>query len=189
MTRLYLVRHGQTDWNIEGRWQGHVDIPLNALGHQQAASVAKALAGEGLSAIYSSDLSRARQTAEALSAASGQSIRFDPRLREIHQGEWQGLKVSEIRERYGEAFDRRMDNPETFAPPGGETVAQVRDRLAAAVVDICRTHTDQRVAIVSHGFSVGVMRVHFTGLPLQQAWNMIPNNDEWHMIEVDPGPA
>ena len=184
MTHLFLVRHGQTDWNVEGRWQGHADVPLNARGREQAAHVARSLAEVGLRAIYSSDLSRARETAQALAAITGLGVQLDPRLREIHQGEWQGLLVTEIQERYGQEFHRRHDDPLNVAPPGGETVLQVKERVVAAIEDIVRQHPLERVAVVSHGFALAVVQVHYQNLPVTDAWDMIPKNDEWRELVI-----
>ena len=184
MTRIYLVRHGQTDWNVAGRWQGHADVPLNAVGLAQAETVAGQLAGEGLQALYSSDLQRARQTAGALSARTGLPVCLDARLREIHQGEWQGLSVSEIEARYGEAFRRRKLDSYNVAPPGGETVEQVRLRVVQAFEEIIARHSGDRVAVVSHGFALAVAQVHYQNRPIQQAWELIPANDEWRILEV-----
>jgi broad specificity phosphatase PhoE len=185
MTSLYLIRHGQTDWNIEQRWQGQSDIPLNATGHQQAARVAAELVTANFSAIYSSDLSRAYETALALSRISGLPVQREPRLREIHQGEWQGLREIDIQSRYGNAFQERKQQPLHIAPPGGETVVQVRDRVVSAVNDICIMHPDERVALVSHGFALALIQVHFSLMPLETAWQIIPANAEWRELEID----
>ena len=184
MTHLYLIRHGQTDWNIEGRWQGQADVPLNPRGREQAAKIAQELAKEGIKAIYSSDLSRARQTAEAISATTGLPIHLDPRLREIHQGEWQGMLVSEIQARYSQEFRRRRENPLTVAPPGGETVIQVKERVVATIEDIAHRHPAERVAVVSHGFALAVIQVHYLGRPIKEVWEMIPENDEWRELLI-----
>ena len=185
MTSLYLIRHGQTDWNIEQRWQGQSDIPLNAAGHQQAARVAAELVTANFSAIYSSDLSRAYETALALSRISGLPVQREPRLREIHQGEWQGLREIDIQARYGNAFRERKQQPLHIAPPGGETVVQVRDRVVSAVNDICIMHPDERVALVSHGFALALIQVHFSQMPIETAWQIIPANAEWRELEID----
>jgi alpha-ribazole phosphatase len=184
MTHLYLVRHGQTDWNVEGRWQGQADVPLNARGRQQAAQVARALSKLGLVAIYSSDLLRARETADTLAALTGLEVQLDPRLREIHQGQWQGMLVTEIQERYGEAFQRRKDDPLNVAPPGGETVLQVKERVVDAIEDIIQQHPQERVAVVSHGFALAVIQVHYQNRPVTDAWKMIPENDEWRELFI-----
>jgi alpha-ribazole phosphatase len=178
VTHLYLIRHGETDWNIEGRWQGQADVPLNARGLQQAAQTAAALTGIGFSAIYSSDLARARQTAEALAHATGVAISFDPRLREIHQGEWQGQLVTDIRARYAQAYQLRLDDPLAFAAPGGETARQVQQRVVQATDDILRQHPCQHVAIVSHGFALAVIWVYYQGLPFERVWQLIQSNAE-----------
>ena len=103
MTYLYLVRHGQTDWNIEDRCRG-IDVPCDARGRQQAEQVAAELAGEGISAIYApATCQRASQTAKALSALTGLPVTDDPRLREINQGTWQGLLSWEVEARYAQA--------------------------------------------------------------------------------------
>lgn len=184
MTHLYLVRHGQTDWNVEGRWQGQADVPLNVRGRQQAAQVARALSKLGLVAIYSSDLLRARETAHKLAALTGLEVQLDPRLREIHQGQWQGMLVTEIQERYGEAFQRRKDDPLNVAPPGGETVLQVKERVVGAIEDIVQQHPQERVAVVSHGFALAVIQVHYQNRPVTDAWKMIPENDEWRELFI-----
>ncbi len=186
MTRLYLIRHGETDWNVEGRWQGQADVPLNARGREQAQRVARALRDVPFAAIYSSDLSRARETAEALARVVGLPVREDPRLREIHQGEWQGMLVGEIQARYAGQFARRRSDPLRVAPPGGETVAQVRDRVVRAVDEIIAKHPCETVAVVSHGFAIAVILAHFRHHPIDEVWEMIPENGAWQVIEVEP---
>jgi probable phosphoglycerate mutase len=184
MTILYLIRHGQTDWNVEQRWQGQSDIPLNATGRQQATRLATELEAVNFSAIYSSDLSRAYETALALSQIKGIPIKRDPRLREIHQGEWQGLRESDIQARYGNAFQERKQNPLNVAPPGGETVVQVRDRVISAVNDIHSMHPKERIALVSHGFALALIQVHYAKQPLEAAWQYIPANAEWREFDI-----
>jgi broad specificity phosphatase PhoE len=185
MTHLYLIRHGQTDWNLEGRWQGQSDVPLNKTGRKQAEQIATSLINAELDAIYSSDLIRAADTAAALAHKTGLDIHYDKRLREIHQGDWQGLLVGDIQARYGDAFQRRKLDPLNVAPPGGETVRQVQNRVTAAVEDILAKHPDGRVAIVSHGFSLAVIQVHYLILPMEKVWEMIPENDEWRELVIN----
>ena len=184
MTYLYLIRHGETDWNVEGRWQGHADVPLNERGLQQAAHIAQQLSRAGLAAIYSSDLQRALDTARALSAATRLPVQTDPRLREINQGEWQGLLAEEVEARYGEILRLRRLDPLDAGPPGGETVKQVLDRVIAAIEEIRRKHPLERVAVVSHGFALALVRVHYQDYPLNEVWKLIPPNDQWLEMEL-----
>jgi broad specificity phosphatase PhoE len=97
---LILIRRGQTDWNLAGRYQGQSDLPLNQHGREQALQIARSLDGTGLSAIYASDLARARDTAQILARAAGLKVQLDPWLREINQGEWEGMLFAEIQARY-----------------------------------------------------------------------------------------
>jgi broad specificity phosphatase PhoE len=184
MTRLLLIRHGETDWNVEGRWQGHADVPLNACGHAQAQEVAASLSGTRIDAIYASDLKRAAETAAPLAHSQGLKIRIDPRLREIDQGKWQGLLIEEIQTRYGEEFRRRRENPLEVAPPGGETALQVRERVLTAVKDIHAAHPDQTVAIVSHGFALAVIRAFFEAIPIGRVWDLVPGNGQVVELEI-----
>lgn len=184
MTILYLIRHGETDWNVEKRWQGHADVPLNERGRQQAIHIAQQLAGVGLAAIYSSDLQRAVETAQALSATTHLVVQIDPRLREIDQGDWQGLLAEEVEARYGDILRQRRLEPLDISPPGGETVRQVRDRVLAAIEDIRRSYPQQKVAIVSHGFALALARVHYQGYPINDVWKLIPPNDQWLEISL-----
>jgi broad specificity phosphatase PhoE len=124
-----------------------------------------------------------------LAETTGLPVRYDKRLREIHQGEWQGLLVTEIQARYGNQFQRRRENPMTVAPPGGETVLQVRERVVSVVEDVVRKHPYERVAIVSHGFALAVIQVHYLKRPIDQVWDMIPQNDEWRELEILAGPS
>ncbi|RME88118.1 MAG: alpha-ribazole phosphatase [Anaerolineae bacterium] len=186
MTRLYLIRHGETDWNVEGRWQGQANVPLNARGRAQAARLAQALKDVPFDAVYSSDLARARETAEALARLKGLPVHEDPRLREIHQGEWQGMLVTEIQARYAERFERRKSDPLRVAPPGGETVAKVRERVVRALEEILAKHPGGTVAVVSHGFALAVALAHFRHRPIEEVWGMIPENGEWQVLDVEP---
>jgi len=187
MTRLYLVRHGETDWNLQGRWQGQADVALNDHGRQQAQQSAVKLAAIPLEAIYSSDLSRAAETARAIGRVNPAPLVLEPRLREIHQGEWQGLQVGEIQARYADAYHQRLQNPLMMAAPGGETTQQVRDRALAAVGDLLAAYPRGNVAVVSHGFTLAVLLTHFRKIPFEKVWDQVPHNAEIIELEVAPG--
>jgi broad specificity phosphatase PhoE len=143
VTTLLIVRHGETDWNAERRYQGHADVPLNERGREQAQALAEQLAGEALDAIYASDLSRARVTAEVVAERLGLPVVADPDLREIDVGAVEGLTFDE-----SSAFDGWQ----------GEPKENHAERVLRAIHRIAEQHPDGRVLVVTHGGSM--RRVH-----------------------------
>jgi broad specificity phosphatase PhoE len=137
-TTILLARHGETDWNRDRRFQGHADNSLNETGRAQARDLAEALAGEGLEAVYTSDLRRAHETAEIVGELLRLPVTVDPDLREIDVGSWSGLTYDQIGER---AWD-------------GETYEAHAERMLRAIDRIVEQHPDARVAVISHGGSV-----------------------------------
>jgi alpha-ribazole phosphatase len=184
MTKLLLIRHGETDWNTAGRWQGQIDLPLNAHGREQAGQIARSLSTAGIRAIYSSDLSRAAETAKSLGISLGLVVHTDRRLREIHQGEWQGLSVKEINERYASAFQQRMNDPLGVAAPGGETAHDLRQRVVQCIEEIRAKHPGDTVAIVSHGFAIAVILAHYQKIPFEKVWDLVPQNASIQTLEI-----
>jgi broad specificity phosphatase PhoE len=178
MAELWLARHGQTDWNVEGRYQGHADVPLNTLGLCQAAELAQKLEGQTFAAIFSSDLRRARQTAESVAARLGLPVRLDARLREIDQGDWEGRLVREIAELYAEEWHVNPADPEKFAAPNGETIGQVSSRVGQAADEIARQFPRQPVLIISHGLALAILICRARKIPLGQVYHHIPPNAE-----------
>ena len=187
MTELVLIRHGETDWNRELRWQGQTDVPLNPAGMRQAQAAAESLRGTKLEAIYTSDLQRARQTAEAVAAATGARVRQDRRLREIALGAWEGMTFDEIHRRDGEALDLFRGDPANRRAPGGESVPEVRVRVLACLQEILRAFPDGRVAVVSHGLALAVVKVLLLGLPLETVWQHEPANAAVEVYLSPPG--
>ena len=150
-TQLIIVRHGQTEWNIAGIRQGHLDSRLTSKGVAQAKSLGQRLAREKFSALYSSDLGRAVQTATAIAEITGHEIVTDPRLRERHLGIFQGLNADQITERYPE--ERRLLRtlgPE-YVIPGGESMRQQVERNVAYLDDLARKHVGETIVVVTHG--------------------------------------
>src|SRR6267378_7656359 len=154
MTTLLLVRHGETDWNRDGRWQGGSDTSLNDLGRGQAQALAQELDG-GIGLVYSSDLSRARETAEIIAASLGLEIRFDPRLRERGFGSWEGLTTSEIEERFADSH-RRWLAGEGAGADDAETFEEFFARVNGFLDDVLRLHPDEEVLVISHGGAIRV---------------------------------
>ncbi len=152
ITHLVLVRHGQTAWNQDLRIQGHVDIGLTDLGQWQAQRVGQALAGEHFDAIFSSDLSRALDTALAIAGSSGRAVEQDVALRERGFGQFEGLTHGDIDREWPHLAQRWRERDPDFAPPGGgESLTVFHDRCTRCVAQLLRRHPGQRVAIVAHG--------------------------------------
>ena len=150
-TRFIVVRHGETEWNVQARVQGHKDSALTAAGLAQAEAVAGRLAREKFDALVSSDLGRARQTAERIAARCGLAVAFDERLRERNFGLGEGLTYEEIDRRYPEVFSRVREIDPDAVIPGGESRRQFHERVRDAFAALAREHRGRRVAVVSHG--------------------------------------
>jgi len=185
MTEMWLVRHGETDWNLRNIVQGQSDIPLNETGLAQARMIALKLKPEPFAAIYASDLDRARTTARIIAEQLNLPVRIDPRLREIQQGSWEGHAISEIIALYPEDFRTRNDHPTLPAAVGAEPVAEVVARMVQAVNDIHAAHPDEKVLLVSHGFAISALYCTINGIPLQEASAYIPDNGHPVIINVE----
>lgn len=151
-TRITLIRHGQTDWNADGRWQGHAAVPLNAIGRQQAEVAADYLAAIGFECdvIYSSDLARARETAQIIASRLNMSVQFDVRFREMDAGEWQGLKLDEIKAWDGERFEEMLTDPYNVPRPGGECYKDQEERAFEGVQALLTAYAGQHIVVVAH---------------------------------------
>jgi broad specificity phosphatase PhoE len=157
VTTLLLVRHGETDWNREGRFQGHADPPLNDLGRRQAAAVAEQLARAGTSAVYSSDLRRAFATATIVAARLGVTPHPHPGLREVDVGAWSGLTRDEIAERFPESFQRWVAGGE---PPEWEARTDFVARVGTALLELAARHAGERLVVVGHGGTIRAAERH-----------------------------
>ena len=151
LTRVLAIRHGETAWNVDGRIQGQLDVPLNDMGRWQVHRLALALADENIAAIYSSDLLRALETAQAVARASGDAIVTDAGLRERGFGAFEGLSYTEINQRWPELAERWRKRDPEFGAPGGETLNQFYARSIATAARLAALHPGQTIALVSHG--------------------------------------
>jgi broad specificity phosphatase PhoE len=183
MTRLWLARHGETDWNLEGRFQGQADPPLNASGLAQARRIADLLVEAGIQAMYCSDLQRALLTAQIIGEKLGIMPQVDRRLCEIRLGEWEGMLKEQIIFQYPEVWHKRQLDPVHVRPPGGENLLELAERVWAAADQIAQMHPDGKVLIVSHGVALASLICRVGALPLAQALHEIPDNA--HPIQVD----
>ena len=209
MPLLILVRHGETDWNRERRWQGHRDLPLTGLGEAQAAAVAERLAHERPDALWSSDLQRAWETAVIIGRACGLEPRSHPSLREVDVGSWEGLTAAEAAERDPESHARWLAGLTPWTD--GETYAAMGERVLAALERLCATHpsADTRLVIVTHGGPIRAVAGHIVGLPPEgrrllgagpnasitmvdaapDDWRLLSYNDAGHLNALAPPAA
>jgi broad specificity phosphatase PhoE len=186
MTKLILVRHGQSTWNAQGRIQGWADPPLDETGHEQARRLALRLAAEehGISAIYSSPLLRARQTAEAVGLALELIVQTDDRLKENNIGLLAGLTGEEVEHQFPEWIAARRASLEWVPPPGGEDRDAFVKRAVAAMCDIVTHHPEQTVAIVSHVGTLGVYLAHLLEMPIRRSLPFQFDNASLSVVKV-----
>ena len=165
-TQVILVRHAETTWNLESRYQGQLDSPLTERGILQAKALADRLRQIDLDQIYASDLGRAMHTAEKISAASGHTVGFDPRLRERHFGIFHGLQKPNIPGKYPEEYRAFTSGDPDYVPPEGESLQQLHDRSLACLEELADRHAGQRLVLVTHGGVLGALIKHVLGLPV-----------------------
>jgi probable phosphoglycerate mutase len=162
VSRLLLARHGETDWNRIGRWQGHADPPLNETGRRQAAELAASLRGSQIVAVYSSDLRRASETARTIGERLGLEVVEDPALREIDVGSWSGLTSAEVEQRFPAGYARWLQGE---IGHDGETREHLTQRVVSAAIRIAAAHPSERVLVVTHGGVIRALRLHAAGDP------------------------
>ncbi len=184
MTRLVLIRHGETDWNVEGRYQGQADPPLNARGLEQARRTAESLRGVGLEVLYSSPLRRAAQTAAIIAETLGLEVRFEPRLMEIHLGVWQSRLTEAIRKAYPALFLQWGRDPWGTRIPEGESLREVRARVYAAADEIIARHAGQTIGLVSHRIPIALLKIRYQRLPPEQVRAIEIPNASWEVIPL-----
>jgi len=185
MTLFFLVRHGETDWNREGKYTGQSDIPLNDFGRWQAGQAAEQLKLVKPDVIISSDLMRALETARIIAGVTDAPVMMDKRLREIHQGEWEGLHVNEIKARFNGLFNARNNNPLNVSAPNGESIGQVHTRVLDAAKDICIRYPREKVVISAHGVVLAILRLTAKHQPLRRVFEFIPENAVIHQVELE----
>lgn len=165
--RVYLIRHGQTQWNLEGRCQGFSDTPLTDLGKRQAQAISHHLRKRKLESVHASTLQRAQHTARIIASKHNLQIQCHPDLRELNQGKLEGLNAVQLREHHGPLLKEWFLNPGALVMPDGESLEQVQTRAWEAVIQIAGTDTTGEVAVVSHNLTILTILCRVLGLPLQ----------------------
>ena len=189
MGQVYIVRHGETEWNSEGRIQGHTDIPLSDLGREQASAAAQRLSQVPFDVAYSSDLSRTTQTAQIILGETNVPLYPTPQLREYNKGVFEGLTVHEYARKYPDQYHASLINDLDFAPAGGETMRQTSRRMAEFVEVLNQQHPDETVLIVGHGGSLRSTIIALLALPLEANWKLVMGNCALSIIRTYPDNA
>jgi 2,3-bisphosphoglycerate-dependent phosphoglycerate mutase len=166
MTRLCIVRHGETAWNAEHRVQGQLDVPLNDYGRRQAQAVAAALGKERFSVIYSSDLGRARETAAPTAQALGMEVKIDPALRERHYGIFQTLTYADVKLKYPEDYARFERREPEYDFRTGESLRAFYERSVKCMTAIAAAHPEENVLVFTHGGVLDKLYRFVTGLSI-----------------------
>jgi 2,3-bisphosphoglycerate-dependent phosphoglycerate mutase len=185
--RLLVARHGATQHNLDGRFTGQFDAPLSALGERQADALAARLAPQRFDAIISSDLLRARQTAERIAARGGQEVTLDPDLREIAMGAWENRSVAEIRREAGALLARlEADVTGDVCYPQGESAAQLSERVLSALNRCLARHPRGYLLWVTHGGVISTLLMHALGLSNERRWQFARGNTSLFEFEYLP---
>ena len=186
MLRLYFMRHGETVWNTERRYQGMTDIELSEEGLRQAECAAKRFKNIKIDKIYASPLKRAMKTAEKIAAEKGLEIISEDDFREIHFGEWEGKTVPELTEKYGESYTNFIREPHKYGFPGEGSVENVINRIKPGI-DKLIAEDEGNVLIVSHGGIIRLMIIYIMGLDSSWFTKMWINNTGVSIIEIKDG--
>jgi alpha-ribazole phosphatase/probable phosphoglycerate mutase len=187
--KLFLVRHGQTDWNLTRHFQGQSDVPLNETGRQQATALVKRLSNQSFEAIYSSDLQRAVETVKICRSDWQSNLRQDPRLREVNFGDWEGLTYNEIKEKYPDSLATWERDVYSSSPLNGETLEDLAKRAQSFLDDLLQKHNDQTVLVVAHGGVLQVMVCLALKLSPKMYWQFYLSTASLSQISFYPAGA
>jgi broad specificity phosphatase PhoE len=172
MSLIYLVRHGQTDWNREKIFRGHADRPLNDHGLREARAVADFLSGQPVNFIYASPLKRAMQTAEPLAEQRDMKVEVLPGVIDLDFGEWSGMPMKEVKDKYPDIYQDFIKHPEKAEFPGGESLREAQERAMKAVREVAERHPDMTGAIVTHRVICKIIILGLLGLDVSHFWEI-----------------
>jgi len=187
LTRLILVRHGETVWNLEAKLQGQDDSALTPLGITQGRAFAERLSRYHFSARYASDLGRTLRTAELVRETTGHDIRCDARLRERHLGIFQGLSRAEAQEKFPEEFARLMSREVDYVAPGGESFSEASSRIMDCLVELAREHAGQQIVLITHGAVLGAVLRNVLGISPDAPRRFKRFNGSWNVFTFERG--
>lgn len=189
MTRIFLIRHGETEWNKQGRLQGNSNVLLSPEGMRQAKLLAEHAPFHAVDAIYSSDLSRAVKTAEILAEKFNLPVIQKRELREVNFGEWEGRTLKELTADDNDGFEKFFTKPDKVQPKDGETFLQCQARVVNAFDEIVADHKGQSIVIVSHGAAIRLLLCALLTVPIRKMWAISQFNMAVNILCVDNGNA
>jgi broad specificity phosphatase PhoE len=172
-TRIYFIRHGETDYNVQHRFQGSTDNPLNERGLEQASSLWEPMSKISLDTIYVSPYKRTMQTAEQVLAGRSIPLVYEPRLREIHCGQWEGLDRKQIESRWPGMIELWEHRPDKLQMPDGESFQQVQNRSVDAFKEILEREKGKNTAIVTHMLTIQLIMSQLLNIPIRDVWHMV----------------
>ena len=187
VTRIYLIRHGTTEWNREEVFRGRVECPLNDTGQAEARAVAAYFQGIKIDKIYSSPLARAAETAAAIALGQGFEVLLDPAFTDLDFGEWQGHALKEVREKYPDLYQTWRERPQDVTFPKGENLDQVRSRAWAGLLKVAQGNPDRTVLIVSHRVISKVLLCAALGLDNSHFWQIKQDTAAINCLEYSKG--
>lgn len=185
MTEIIIIRHGETEWNKTGRFQGHSDVPLSAEGRAQAAALGQNLALDHVDAIYASDLTRAMETAAPLAKRFGFEVISDPLLRELNFGAWEGRHFDDVNAENPNAMKNFYTDPEQADIPESEPFPEFQRRVAGRVREIVAQERGKRIVIVSHGASIRILLADILAMPIRSIWHISQLNTAVNKIRFE----
>ncbi|MCD4786198.1 MAG: histidine phosphatase family protein [Candidatus Eremiobacteraeota bacterium] len=187
---IYFIRHGESQFNKEGKLQGQMDPPLSDKGEETASSLARDMketfvsSGREINAIYSSPLKRAKETADAISGATGAPVRMAPNLQEIRLGDWEGRKISNIAKT--PQFIQWRKNPQSITPPGGEEIKNFQDRAVTGIKKIIEDNSqNDNIIVVTHGGVIGALISYALKEDISNSMKRVPDNLSITSMEID----
>ena len=187
---FYIVRHGQTNWNILGKTQGHGNSDLTPKGENQALELSKAIKEYPIDYIYSSDLGRAVQTAEIIGSTIGVDVIQTPSLREMGFGDWEGLLIEEIKKDHAKTYETWRNQPHLVNIPNGETLHIIKDRVDAFIKELNEKYDNKHILLVSHSVTVRVMLLSFLNSGVENIYRIKQDNTALNVVECrDYGPV
>ncbi|MBE6086059.1 alpha-ribazole phosphatase [Selenomonas ruminantium] len=185
MTKVIFIRHGQTEWNVTGRYQGQSDVKLTEEGKKQAEKLADNFPVAKVDAIYASDLCRAMVTAETIAAKFGLKVQAEPAFRELSFGDWEGLTYQQIVDKWEEAMANFLQHPDILEIPGGESFPAVQQRAMKRLNELIEKHDGQTIVVVAHGAVLRTMLTAALHMPLQYLWSIRQFNTAVNIVRYD----